>query len=364
MFHPGLRLVVLGVLAAGCSPGAAGTVVDTGAGAGVDMALGPPSSDAGNQVDSGGGTPESGTPSDSGRDMPAVTPPDVAGDRPIQETQTPPDVAAGDSPIQETQTPPDVTAGDSPGGGPGELPSPVGTCPDFQAGDVTFQPAGGARQVTITMGPAAATQRGPLIFYWYATGSSVREAARGLPINAITAAGGIVVAPQDVANAGTYPWLSNLAQHDALFDEVVACAVRKTMIDPRHIHAIGFSAGALMTTHLSYARSKVLASVAAYSGGAAGTFQEPNNKFAALIFTGGPNDIVVQNFFQSSQQWQATLKNAGHFTLFCNHMGGHSIPIRLVPGVWQFFQDHPYGTVPSPYAGGKTPASLAPPCVE
>lgn len=333
-------------------------------GAGADMALGPPpSGDAGNQVgndvsapppsDSGGGTPDSGMPSDTGRDTPAVTPSDVAGDRSVQEAQTPRDSAPVDS-----------AAGDSAGGGPGELPAPVGTCPDFQAGDVTFQPAGGARQVTITMGPAAATQRGPLIFYWYATGSSVREAARGLPLAAVTAAGGIVVAPQDVAGAGRFPWLDNLAQHDALFDEVVACAVRKTMIDPRRIHAIGFSAGALMTTHLSYARSKVLASVAAYSGGAAGMFAEPNNKFAALIFTGGANDIVVQDFFQSSQQWQTTLKNAGHFTLFCNHMGGHSIPTRLVPGVWQFFQDHTYGTVPSPYAGGKTPASLAPPCVE
>ncbi|HEX3697885.1 MAG TPA: hypothetical protein VH374_21105 [Polyangia bacterium] len=284
---------------------------------------------------------------------------DVAGGSDLPDIVA--DVSAGETAV------PDGTVdrgGSTDGPGPGDLPTPTGACPEFKSGDVTFQPAGGARQVTITMGDAAKTVHGPLIFYWYATGSSVSEAGRGLPLPAITAAGGIVVAPQDVPNAGTFPWLQNLTQHDALFDEVVACAVKNTLIDSRRIHAVGFSAGALMTTHLSYARSGLLASVAAYSGGATGQFQEQNNKFAALIFTGGPSDIVVQNFFQSSQQWQATLKGAGHFTLFCNHMGGHSIPTRLVPGVWQFFQDHPYGTVPSPYAGGHTPGSLAPPCVE
>jgi len=288
---------------------------------------------------------------------------DVAADNRVADVASP-DIVAEVSPGETAAPDGTVERGETGGSGPGELPTPNGACPEFKAGDVTFQPVGGARKVTITMGDAAKTVHGPLIFYWYATGSSVSEAARGLPLPAITAAGGIVVAPQDVPNAGTFPWLQNLSQHDALFDEVVACAVKNTLIDSRRIHAIGFSAGALMTTHLSYARSRLLASVAAYSGGAAGQFQEQNNKFAALIFTGGPSDVLVQDFFQSSQQWQATLKGAGHFALFCNHMGGHSIPTRLVPGVWQFFQDHPYGTVPSPYAGGHVPGSLAPPCVE
>jgi predicted esterase len=324
MFDPGRRFLVLGLLAAGCSTGGAPSAVD----AAIDRAADTQSPGA--SSDSRGETGTPGTPADGGRDAA-------------------PQGAEAD--------------GGGSAGGP-ELPVPAGACPEFTAGDVTFNPAGGARTVTITMGDAARTQRGPLIVYWYATGSSVREAAAGLPLPAITAAGGIVVAPQDVPDAGTFPWLQNLARHDSLFDEIVGCAVQKTMIDPRRIHAVGFSAGGLMTTHLSYARSRLLASVAVYSGGATGQFQEPDNKFPALIFTGGPGDIVIIDFFQSSQQWQTTLKNAGHFALLCNHGGGHSIPARLVPGVWQFFQDHPYGTNPSPYAGGKTPAGLAPPCVE
>jgi hypothetical protein len=248
-------------------------------------------------------------------------------------------------------------------GGPPGIPQPAGACPDFVMGDVTFNPPGGARRVAITIGPAAMAMRGPLIFYWFATGSNPTEANRGLPIGQVIAAGGIVVAPYDVAGAGVFPWLSQFPQHDALFDEVLGCAVQKTSIDTARVHALGFSAGALMTTHLSFARSKYLASVAAYSGGAMGQFQESNNKFAAMIMTGGTSDVLVQNFFTSSHEWQQVLKDAGHFAMFCDHGGGHSIPTQLVPGVWQFFVDHPYGRVPSPYSG-HIPGAIAPPCIE
>ncbi len=241
---------------------------------------------------------------------------------------------------------------------------PTGACPDFVQGDVMFNPVGGARRVSLILTDAARTTAGgPLVFYWFATGSSPVEARRGLPIPQVTAAGGIVVAPYDVPGAGMFPWLSQLSQHDALFDEVLACAVQKTKISTTRVHALGFSAGALMTTHLSFARSKYLASVATYSGGAMGTFQEPNNKFAAMIMTGGMADIVVNNFYTSSQEWFQNLKTNGHFAMFCDHGGGHSIPLRLVPGVWQFFVDHPYGRVPSPYQG-HLPSSIAPPCIE
>ena len=120
-----------------------------------------------------------------------------------------------------------------------------------------------------------------------------------------------------------------------------------------------------MTTHLSYARSQYVASVAAYSGGNSGMFQEMNNKFAAMIMTGGTSDNVYgQDFYNGSKAWQTSLKGAGHFAMFCDHGGGHSIPSKLVPGVFQFFMDHPYGTNPSPYAGGKIPSGINPPCVE
>jgi hypothetical protein len=247
-----------------------------------------------------------------------------------------------------------------PDGGPPGIPPPVGACPNFAQGNATFNPAGGARTVTIHIGAANQTTRGPIIFYWHATGSQPTEASRGLPLPTVLAAGGVVIAPSDVPNAGTFPWLSNFNLHDALVDEVLGCALQRANIDTNRIHAVGFSAGGLMTTHLSYARSKYMASVATYSGGANGQFQDPNNKFAAMIMTGGMgNDTVVTDFYASSVAWQSTLKGAGHFAMLCDHGGGHSIPMALVPGVWQFFLDHPFGRNPSPYAGGKIPSAIS-----
>jgi predicted esterase len=247
-----------------------------------------------------------------------------------------------------------------PDGGPPGIPPPVGACPNFVQGNATFNPAGGARTVTIHISAANQTTRGPIIFYWHATGSQPTEASRGLPLPTVLAAGGVVIAPSDVPNAGTFPWLSNFNLHDALVDEVLGCAQQKANIDTNRIHAVGFSAGGLMTTHLSYARSRYMASVATYSGGANGQFQDPNNKFAAMIMTGGMgNDTVVTDFYASSVAWQSTLKGAGHFAMLCDHGGGHNIPMALVPGVWQFFLDHPFGRNPSPYAGGKIPSAIS-----
>lgn len=71
-------------------------------------------------------------------------------------------------------------------------------------------------------------------------------------------------------------------------DEIVACVAARVGIDPRRIHSVGHSAGALHTTQMSFHRSAWLASVVTFSGGlgaTAPTDQELANKLAALIFT-------------------------------------------------------------------------------
>ena len=118
---------------------------------------------------------------------------------------------------------------------------------------------------------------------------------------------------------------------------------------------MGMSAGGLMTAQMGYRRSAYIASIVPYSGGLFGTppNQDPNNKFAAMIFHGGPSDEVVGvSFQQISEALHGNLTGAGHFAFLCNHNGGHSIPTDAEPSVWQFFAAHPYGTNPSPYAGG------------
>jgi hypothetical protein len=254
---------------------------------------------------------------------------------------------------------------------PTNIPKPTGPCPTFAAGTVTFSPAGIApRQARLWMTSAASTLHGPLVFYWYATTSSTTEVLYGLGqsiVDAITAKGGIVVAPvEDMPNGqkNQFPWyLVSGNQMDDLVvaDEIVGCAIEKVGIDLRRIHSLGMSAGALQTTRMSYLRSGYLASVATYSGGIAGgvndAFEDPSNLFAAMIFHGGPTDTYGQLSFQmASESYKTALRTAGHFAFICDHSAnapGHQLPPAPAPAsVWQFFQDHPYGTNPSPYAGG------------
>jgi hypothetical protein len=248
-----------------------------------------------------------------------------------------------------------------------KVPAATGTCPDFVSGDVTFSPAGiAARQVKLAVGSAAG---GALVIYWHGTGSSPAEAAYGLTagsVSDITSKGGVVAAPYHVSAAGTWPWfLVSGTQLDdlVLADEIVACAVAKKNIDARHIHVSGMSAGGLQTAQMSIRRSSYVASAAPYSGGIGSwsvpAFQDPSNKLAAMIFWGGTADVVSGASFQdASLAYSKLIRDNGGFTILCNHGGGHTIPSGAGASVWRFFQDHPFGTIPSPYVSAGLPAGF------
>lgn len=241
------------------------------------------------------------------------------------------------------------------------IPRPNGDCPQFSEGRLEFRAQGARRDVQIWMSAdAARAQDGPLVFYWHGTGSSPMEAQFGLgaaAISAIKAAGGIVAAPYHDDEAGTWPWFLVSGNQDddlRVADEVLACAIERVGVDLRRIHSIGMSAGGIQTVQMSYRRSGYLASVAVYSGGQAAMIpsQDPMNKFAAMIFHGGPTDVVANFPFQmASERYRNNLTNAGHFAVLCNHGMGHRIPMAQ-PSVARFFQDHPFGVTPAPYAGG------------
>jgi predicted esterase len=242
------------------------------------------------------------------------------------------------------------------------IPKPVGACPTFQNGTVTFNPAAGPRTVQLFLDPTTLSKHGPLVLYWYATYGSPAQAtqALGSSLQTIESLGGIVAAPVD-NGTGQFPWIDNEPAHMLLADEIVGCAAA-IGVDTTHIHALGFSAGALMTTALSFGRSAYLASVATYSGGlvsgAAPAYEDATNKFAALILTGGTTDNVFNTDFQkASLAYQSQLKTDGHSALYCDHGGGHTIPAAYTAAVGRFFLDHPFGTNPSPYVGA-LPAAL------
>ncbi|MBA3462047.1 MAG: hypothetical protein H0T46_18955 [Deltaproteobacteria bacterium] len=278
--------------------------------------------------------------------------------------------ACGDSSTMEPA--PDAAAGspDAPvSGAAPSIPAPTGACPALVAGDVTFAPAGiPPRKVKLAFDATKASDKGELVLYWHATGSGVGEAAYALGATHtdITSRGGIVAAPYSDDAAGQFEWyaVNGSAKPDdfLLADEIVACLAAAKRIDPKHVHSMGMSAGALQTTALSFLRSSYIASVATYSGGMLSGFdpalQNPANKFAALIFAGGPSDAVFGvDFKAASEAYRARLDASGHFARICDHGNGHKIPLDAAPSVAAFFTANPYGAWPSPYAAG-LPASF------
>lgn len=251
-------------------------------------------------------------------------------------------------------------------GAAAKIPKPTGTCPTITAGDVTFAPAGvPPRKVKLAFEGAA---KGPLLLYWHATGSSPAEAAYSLGASeaAFTGGGGVVAAPYSDPAAGQFEWFlvnQSTKQDDFLVaDEIVACLAEAGRIDPNRVHAAGMSAGGLQTTALGYYRSAYVASVATFSGGLPTGFDPPpqaaGNKVSALVFHGGTSDSVYGvDFTAASVRYAAAVRALGNFSAICDHGKGHSIPRDAAPSLLTFFAAHPFGTSPSPYAGG-LPASF------
>jgi poly(3-hydroxybutyrate) depolymerase len=245
---------------------------------------------------------------------------------------------------------------------PTDLPEPQGECPDFVDGTITVQPSVGARDVRLWISSAADNLDGPLVFYWHGTGSSPQEVQWGLgssTVDAILDMGGMVVAPTSDPDSGQWPWflVSGNREDDLLVaDEVLACAIEKVGVDTRRIHTLGMSAGGLHTAQMSLRRSNYIASAVPYSGGIIygnPPNADPSNKFAAMIFHGGETDVVAgADFEDASNNYRDILTQNGNFAFICNHGEGHTIPQDALPSVWQFLQDHPFGTDPPPYAGG------------
>jgi poly(3-hydroxybutyrate) depolymerase len=277
---------------------------------------------------------------------------------------------SSDGPGDGPNTPDAKSSSDAP---PSEarptIPTPTGTCPVITKGDVTFAPAGiPPRKVKLELDPAAASQNGALVLYWHATGSSTLEAgyALGSTQAKITSTGGIIASPYSDPAAGQFEWYlvnGSPKQDDfVLADEIVACLAAANRIDVAHIHSMGMSAGALQTSALSLLRASYIASVATFSGGltssVAPASQNPENKFAALIFVGGAADSVFGvDFVAASKRYQELLLMSGHFAAVCNHSMGHTIPLDAAPSVAMFFEANGFGAWPSPYANG-LPASF------
>jgi hypothetical protein len=234
------------------------------------------------------------------------------------------------------------------------IPEPTSACPEFKSGSMTVM---GSR-ATVYAG-AKKEGTGSLLFYFYGTGklggvSMLPAAVR----NQITAEGGVVFALQQAKNtggdcSGTGTWGIDDMK---VLDQVAACAVKNHGIDPKRIYTTGCSAGGLFAGCVGIMRSNYIAAVAPNSGGVTigyGKLQRPEWMPNAMTMHGGSGDNVIVNFGQTSEAYDNYVLNKGSFAVDCNHSSGHcGVPAALYSSAWQFLKDHPYGTKPSPYAGG------------
>jgi poly(3-hydroxybutyrate) depolymerase len=246
------------------------------------------------------------------------------------------------------------------GNTPTMLPTAKGTCPTLATGNSTSITLNGKSMPwTLYVGSKASSPTGPIVIYWHGTGTNGSEVGAGLgqaAISEIQSMGGVVAAAESTSNTGTTT--GNNVWYTGDFDWadfIIACAIQQLNIDTRHIHAGGYSAGALQTGAMFYSRSGYLASVVVYSGGAGfpGMNQDPSNHIAVL----GAHGSTSGDFLASSTtSWETTVKSAGSFVIDCDDGGSHVDITRLTrlgPSAWQFFKDHPFkvGT-PDPYAKG------------
>jgi hypothetical protein len=204
---------------------------------------------------------------------------------------------------------------------------------------------------------------GPLLLYYYATGSNSMEPVVTMQppqLDKITSLGGAVVAQVATTAMGTTTgndvWYTGDA---AIADEIVACAIQIQKIDPRRIHVAGYSAGALQTTYMWFARSGYVASVLTYSGGDdtldVAPLQDAAHPPAALVTHGAQGQDTyggLIDFAVASASWEGEIKKAGGFAIDCNDGGTHTdfvLRTKVAPQALHFFLDHPYGVKPEPY---------------
>jgi hypothetical protein len=203
---------------------------------------------------------------------------------------------------------------------------------------------------------------GPLLVYWYATGSNSMEptwAIQTPQIQKITAAGGAVIAMVKTtsmgSNTGDNVWYTGDV---TIADQAVACAIQTQKIDVRRIWSAGYSAGALQTVYMWYARSGYLSGVISYSGGDITInrvpLEDPTHLPVGLASHGAAGqDQLVVDFNMASHTWET--QNPKAFIVDCDDGGNHLSTgprTAMAPQAIQMLWDHPFGIAPEPYASG------------
>jgi poly(3-hydroxybutyrate) depolymerase len=139
--------------------------------------------------------------------------------------------------------------------------------------------------------------------------------------------------------------------------------VKDHNIDPRRIFTMGCSAGGLMSAATAALRSNYIAAAAPNSGGFVvnAAFQNAHTPALMTVHGAAGKDVVGVDFSTTSATADKAFKAHGGFVVNCDTGQGHCGGGPLAGDVWKFFQAHPFGVDPSPWAGG-LPAGFNPVC--
>jgi predicted esterase len=250
---------------------------------------------------------------------------------------------------------PAMPATAAPAGNMDPIIPPVPTdCPDLKTGTITY---GGLSGIQISAGAKPAGATAPMVFYWHGTGSTSGEfaAMAGAVNQGVMQQGGVLVSFQGTTGGDQLSGTAIFGMGDfKLTDNLLACAVKDHGIDPRKIYATGCSAGGLFTAAMLAIRSNYMAAGSPNSGGFSFPPQFQSMHTAALMTVHGApgQDVVGLDFSQSSATADKAFKGRGGFVVNCNHGGGHCGGAGLAGDVWKFFQAHPFGVTPEPWAMG------------
>jgi predicted esterase len=182
-------------------------------------------------------------------------------------------------------------------------PEPWGTTVPAEGQNDGYTVAGQDRSFWLMLPPASFTGPRPLFVAWNGTGETGQSFSSRAKLEAFTARGFIVLAPDDVGNGTVWPvWDAMHAPGDdvpdenpdlLLFDSLVVCAAGHMSIDKNRIYTGGHSAGGIMANYMLRHRSEL------FAGGivASGVFSltgpnepSPLDEMMVIVTWGGKKD--------------------------------------------------------------------------
>lgn len=351
----------------------------------------------GGGTDAGPGGPDATSadgesPSDPGP-RPDPKPEDIPGPDPLSGEDSLDVPAGADAPAEADvpDVPGDPGAPDIP-----DVP-PDPKCDALAPGTVSGFDVDGTPRTFLLHLPAGVEDGGPwpVVFNWHGFGDTATNMAWLLSGQVDNASWPfILVTPEDtnLQPPSGMDWdiltVNEPNQEARLFDEVLKCLDQRWGVDRDRVHAVGFSAGAIMADLLGVLRGDQVASIATYSGvyfsnppnvealGMLSSFvswpaMATGNRYAQLLVHGGPNDhynlyVASLQFDESGKRDATWLNELGHDVVHCDHGGGHTVPSAFNDGggrLVQFFQAHPRGQGASPWRASGLPAGYPGYCV-